>query len=431
MKKLLKNIVVSIITFEAHVVLKKYKPTVIIITGSVGKTSMKDAVGEVLGQHFFVRKSEKSYNSETGVPLTILGCTNPWNNYVLWAKVIWEGLLLMLFPNHYPKILVLEVGADKPGDVKSMMQWIVPDVVVVTKLPDIPVHVEAYASPDATREEEFSPAYSLGEQGVLIYNKDDRYAEELSKGIRAHVMSYGCSEDAQVRGEDPRIEYDAEGFPYGMSARVVHAGKLIPVEVSGALGKHQLYPVLGAIAVGITQGITLVDIVEALRRYIPPVGRMRLLHGIHNSLLIDDSYNASPVAVQAALETLKKLEVSGRRIVVLGDMLELGTYSIAEHEKVGRLAAKIADMLVTVGIRAEGIAEGAHKARLAKKNIHSFDTAKDAATFLSTEVTEGDVVFVKGSQGVRLERITEVLIQDKERAHELLVRQDKEWLQRN
>jgi len=180
MKAFLKALIVFCITKQAQMVLKKYRPTIVVVTGSVGKTSMKDAVAEVLAQKFFIRKSEKSYNSETGVPLTILGCANPWNNYTLWAKVIFEGFLLIVAKNHYPKILVLEVGADKPGDVSGMMRWITPSVVVVTCLPDIPVHVEAYASPDQTREEEFSPAHALGNTGTLIYNKDNTFAQDLS-----------------------------------------------------------------------------------------------------------------------------------------------------------------------------------------------------------------------------------------------------------
>ena len=429
MKTFLKSIIVALITFEAKMVLKKYKPTIVVVTGSVGKTSMKDAIATVLGSQFFIRKSDKSFNSETGVPLTVLGCENPWNSHVLWSKVLIEGFLLLISKNHYPKILVLEVGADKPGDVKGMMKWITPDVVVVTKLPTIPVHVEAYASPDETREEEFSPAHALTSEGTLIYSKDDEFADELAKGVSTNVVTYGFSKEADIVGVYGGLVYNGN-TPEGFTADISRGGQKECVVVHGAAGKHQLYPALGAYAVGLSFDLTPAQICESIKKYSPPQGRMRLHAGINNSLLIDDSYNASPVAVVAALDTLSEIEASGEKIVVLGDMLELGTFSMDEHINIGRYAAKKADFLITVGFRAKGIADGANKARMAKKNMEHFNTSEEATEFLKEKVRAGDVVLVKGSQGIRMERITETLLEDKSKAKELLVRQDTEWKKR-
>lgn len=429
MKTFLKSIIVALITFEAKMVLKKYKPTIVVVTGSVGKTSMKDAIAHVLSKEFFVRKSDKSYNSETGVPLTVLGCVNPWNSHVLWTKVLIEGFLLIVSKNHYPKILVLEVGADKPGDVKGMMKWITPDVVVVTKLPSIPVHVEAYASPHETREEEFSPAYALTSEGTLIYSKDDEFADEFAKGVSTNVITYGLGEGADVTGVYGGLVYEGN-TPKGFTAEITRGDQKECVLVNGAAGKHQLYPALGAYAIGLVFDLMPAQICEAIKGYTPPQGRMRLHAGINNSLLIDDSYNASPVAVVAALDTLSEIDASGEKIVVLGDMLELGTFSMDEHEHIGRYASKKADLLVTVGFRAKGIADGANKARMAKKRMEHFNTSEEAAAFLLTKVGAGDVVLVKGSQGIRMERITETLLEDKEHAKDLLVRQDTEWKKR-
>ncbi|XKT74946.1 MAG: UDP-N-acetylmuramoyl-tripeptide--D-alanyl-D-alanine ligase [Patescibacteria group bacterium UBA2103] len=429
MKTFLKSLIVPVITLQAKMVLKKYKPTIVVVTGSVGKTSMKDAVAEVLSRQFFVRKSQKSFNSETGVPLTILGCENPWNNHFLWLKVMFEGLLLIFTKNHYPKMLVLEVGADKPGDVSGMMEWITPSVVVVTKLPSIPVHVEAYASPDQTREEEFSPAHALGSEGTLIYSKDDEFADELARGVNANIMTYGFSDKSDVRGEYQGLVYEGN-TPKGLTADILRDDKKECVVVNGAAGKHQLYPALGAFAVGLTFDMTPSEICAGLASYVPPQGRMRIHEGIKNTLLIDDSYNASPVAMIAALETFADIDVSGDKIVVLGDMLELGTFSMDEHIHVGRYVAKKADFLITVGLRAKGIAEGANKGRMAKKNMEHFNTSEEAAAFLVDKVGDGDAVLVKGSQGVRMERISEALLLNKEKAKDLLVRQDVEWKRR-
>ena len=141
MKEIFKKFVVAALTFEAQVLLKRTRPKIVAITGSVGKTSTKDAVYAVLKEHVHARKSEKSFNSDIGVALTVLGLSNGWNNPFLWVKNIFDGALHALFQSNYPKVLILEMGVDRKGDMKRLTQWIKPDVVVVTRLPDVPVHV--------------------------------------------------------------------------------------------------------------------------------------------------------------------------------------------------------------------------------------------------------------------------------------------------
>ncbi|MFZ1987832.1 MAG: Mur ligase family protein, partial [Minisyncoccia bacterium] len=176
MKKLLRSITALWLAFLARLVIAKYKPRIVMVTGSVGKTSTKDAVRAALSSRAFVRASEKSYNSEFGVPLTILGSKNPWTDALGWFRVLKEACALLLLPNHYPTILVLEVGADRPGDLAKILRIATPDVVVVTWLPEIPVHVEAYISPEAVREEEFVPAYGLAQGAPLIIASEDHHA---------------------------------------------------------------------------------------------------------------------------------------------------------------------------------------------------------------------------------------------------------------
>ena len=141
MKNILKKIIIYKITTLARLVLLKYKPKIVAVTGNVGKTSTKDAIYTVLSSEFFVRKSEKSFNSDIGVPLTILGCHNGWSNPILWIKIIIRGIELVVFKNKYPQWLVLEVGADRPGDIKNITEWIKPDVVVVTRFGEVPCKV--------------------------------------------------------------------------------------------------------------------------------------------------------------------------------------------------------------------------------------------------------------------------------------------------
>ena len=153
MKSILKKIISSILIYQSKVILKKYKPFIISVTGSVGKTSTKDAIFSALSDNVHVRKSDKSFNSEIGVPLTILGCQNGWTDPLAWAMNILHGFELIIFKSDYPKFLVLEIGADHPGDIESISKWLVSDIVVITKIGEVPVHVEFFSSPEAPIKE--------------------------------------------------------------------------------------------------------------------------------------------------------------------------------------------------------------------------------------------------------------------------------------
>jgi len=423
MKNILKFIIVFVLTLFARAVVRRYRPRIVMVTGSVGKTSAKDAVAAVLGARFLVRKSEKSFNSEFGVPFTVLGVANPWNNPFAWLSVARSAFVLLFLPNHYPNLLVLEVGADKPGDLARILRIATPDVVVVTLLPDIPVHVEAYASPEAVREEEFSPSLALPAAAPLIVSADDSYALDNALRTPAHVISYGTAEGAVVRVSSLGF-YKEDGAVVGMTATVEIGGERGNCIVKGSVGKTQLLPVAAALATAHAFQIPLEEALTALESYEPPPGRGRLLRGINGSIIIDDSYNASPAAVEEALATLKTFPHAKRRIAVLGDMLELGRYSVMEHGRISALAAGSADVIAAVGIRARAFAAAPGKAE-----SMAFDNARSAATALAEYVQQGDVVLVKGSQSVRTERIVKALLADPEDAARL-VRQEKKWKQK-
>src|SRR3989339_1493297 len=174
MKTSFKKIITYIIRAEAQLVIRKYKPKIIAITGSLGKTSTKDAVYAVLSKIAYVRKSEKSFNSEIGLPLTILGCPNGWSNPFIWIENIVQSFWLIIWRAPYPEYLVLEVGVGKPGDMKkNVTPWLAPDMVVITRFPDKPVHVEFFDSVDSIIEEKSALAFALKPDGVLILNHDD------------------------------------------------------------------------------------------------------------------------------------------------------------------------------------------------------------------------------------------------------------------
>ena len=247
MKNLSKSIIVYILALFARAVIHRYQPRIVMVSGSVGKTSTKDAVAVVLSTRFFVRASDKSFNSKFGVPFTILGVKNPWENPLAWFSIVKSALALLILPNQYPNMLVLEVGADRPGDLARILRIATPHAVVITRLPDIPVHVEAYPSPEAVREEEFSPAYALPTAAPLIIPSGDSYACGSALRTSARVLSYGVSDDSFVRVSDIDFYENEEGV-VGMRAEVRVGDERKSCIVKGSVGMTQILPVAAALA---------------------------------------------------------------------------------------------------------------------------------------------------------------------------------------
>ena len=441
MKPLFKKIITNILIIEAQMVLKKYRPSIIAVTGSIGKTSTKDAIYAVLAERSFVRKSDKSFNSDIGVPLTILGCPNAWNDPLRWLANLFDGLLLILFTSDYPDWLVLEVGADRPGDIRNMAQWLPVDIAVITHIPEVPVHVEYFSSPEEVVEEKAALIRVLKPSGTLVlYADDPRVLALAERAKESRVITYGFAESAEVRGSGTEIAYADPAThpsctPVGMRAQVrikdVDGTEQSAVFVDGTLGPQAIIPFLAAAAVGMAVGTPLSDAVASFQKHHEaPRGRMRVLAGMRGSVLIDDTYNASPAPVIAALETLRELKVRGKKIAVLGDMMELGKYSATAHRKVGALAAEVADELFTVGIRMRDAAQAALDAGMSDDNIFQFERAEQVGSELARRLNDGDCVLLKGSQSVRLERTLALTLKDPLQAENLLVRQEEEWLGR-
>ena len=400
MKQFLKKIIIVLIQWEAILVLKKYKPQIIAVTGSVGKTSTKDAIFTVLSSKFFVRKSEKSFNSDVGVPLTILGCKNAWNNPFLWAKNLLEGFALLK-----------------------------PDVVVITALPDVPVHVEFFDSPEDVAAEKEELVKTLKENGVLVLNNDDEKVRAIAARYRRLPITFGFLRSSLFSASHERIVIK-KGIPQGMSFRVDSGGSSVPVTIMGALGKQHVYPALAACAVGSSQGLDMATMAGALSAHETPQGRIKILTGIKKTTVIDDTYNSSPAAVHEALAVMAELHTEGRKIAVLGDMLELGQYSVEEHKKVGQHVAETISILFVVGIRARDIARSALEHGMDENKIFQYEDSARAGKELELMLEEGDIILVKGSQSMRMEKAVLEIMAEPEQAGELLVRQNPEWLAR-
>lgn len=434
MRTVLKTILATVLRAEAKLILARYKPHIVAITGSVGKTSTKDAIFAVVADTHRARKSEKSFNSEIGLPLTILGRPTAWSNPLRWIETIVDGLVVLLSGARYPEWLVLEVGADRPGDIKSLASWLYTDIAVITRLPEVPVHVEFFDSPEAVKEEKAALLRTLKSGGAAVLYGDDAAVVALRERVPgAQIITFGFSEGVDVRARDASLITGPSGEPLGMRAHLHIDGQEGMLEVHGGVGAHALMPALAAAAVGKALEKDMSAIMRSLKHYEPPRGRMRILPGEKETHIIDDTYNSSPAAVVAALETLAAIprgKSAGRRIAVLGDMLELGRHSLNEHRKIGIKAAQTADLLITVGFRARDIAQGALDSGMADNNILQFEDAERAGKELEAMINSGDLILIKGSQSMRMEKIVEEIMKEPERANDLLVRQDREWKRR-
>lgn len=428
MRTIVRKALIGVLQAESKLVLWKYKPKIIVITGSVGKTSTKDAIYAVLSQISYVRKSEKSYNSELGLPLTVLGVPNGWNDPKIWLKDIAKGLWLILAPHKYPKWLILEVGVGKPGDMKRTASWLKTDAVVITAIGETPAHIEFFDSRKHLVEEKSGLIKTLKKDGLLVLNRDDETVFSMGAKTKNKILTYGFHAEADVLGSSDAIAYDKEDHPEGIIFRVDVEGKSLPVVIDGVFGKNHVFAAMATLALSLGLKFNILDAVNALKNYDVPPGRMRLLKGIQNTLIIDDTYNSSPFACESALNTLAEVKNKGRKIAVLGDMLELGKHTVEAHQSIGKIAKEKADVLIVVGHRALAIREGALEAGMKQKNILEFLDGYKAGEFVKTYVKNGDVILVKGSQGVRMERVVGEILLDQENKANLIVRQDKEWL---
>ncbi len=426
MKDLFKPIIVKILVWEAKLVLARHKPFIIGVTGNLGKTSTKDAIYAVMKDHVHVRRSEKSLNSEFGVPLTIIGEKTGWSSIARWATILVKGLFVP-FDKQYPSHLILEIGADRPGDIKSICSWLKPDITIVTQFGQVPVHIEFFKDRDAVVEEKSHLVSALKESGIFIFNADDHDAIKLLEKTNARKVGVGISHEADIKANNVRMY----GNPLsGTETDVVIDGASYHLVLPEVVGKSSVYSALPALAIARELHIPLEVACAAIRDGDKPKGRMRILQGMNGSIIIDDTYNASPKATEHGLQTLSSIDTTGRKIAVLGDMLELGEFTRDEHYKIGLEAAKCVHKLYTVGIRARTMAEGALDGKMDDANIMQCDTSIDAGKELVQVLQPGDVVYMKGSQGVRMEHAVKMILAETHDPRKVLVRQEKQWLLR-
>lgn len=400
--------------------LKKFKGKVVAITGSVGKTSTKEAIFTVLNSQFKVKKSMKSMNTDIGLLLTILDIESGFSSATKWSWFLIKGFFHSFFRDH-SEVLLLEFGVDKPNDMDFLLSVVKPDVAVMTNV--FPVHLDngQFKGLQDIFEEKKKLVEKLKDNGVAILNIDNTYVEHLAKSRgKRKTVTYGRSDNADFWVSNIKSSIE------GMSFILHHGDHKYPVKAN-VLGDYQIYVLLPAIICGHLFGISMEMAIAALERYSLPPGRLNIIAGRQDIAILDSSYNSSPAALTEALRVLKEIGNDRRKVAVLGNMNELGEESQALHEMVGESAAKCCDLLITVGSQAKFIAEKA-VAILGKEKVFSFKNVSEAVEFYKENILAGDLVLAKGSQNnVRLERFVKEFMAHPEDAKELLVRQEKVW----
>lgn len=417
MKSLLRKIVLKQLEILARIKLKKMNAKVIGVTGSVGKTTCKDAIYNVLSKKYRVLKNKKSFNSEFGLPLTILHQDSGFGSAKDWILILWKGFVRTFFVNDKYDYIVLEMGVDKPGDMEFLTKIAKPSIAIITAIK--PAHLDD--SQFANIDEIFVEKSKICNGAKLcLINQDDKYISTIET---KNACTYGKKHHAEYRVAN--FEQTEEGLEFDVQNNGNSYQFYAPL-----YGEYWTESLMPAIIVGIIEGVPMNNIIDAIAEFKLPPGRLSLIEGAKESLILDSSYNASPEAVK---ESLKVLDFFGksrkaRRVFIFGNMNELGKYSKELHEEVGAEIPKYCDLLLTVGEDVRYGASAANKHGLDSSKIKSFPSAKEAAKYYKEIMNFGDIILVKGSQNkVRLELFVKALMKHPEKAKELLVRQEEKW----
>lgn len=401
--------------FAAHPDVK-----LVAVSGSVGKTTTKTNIARVLSGRYRVRMLEGNHNTHLSAPIAILGIDYPENvrSIFSWLAVLRAAKLRVKQPADVD-VIVQELGSDKPGDLAQFAAYLRPAIGVVTGV--TPEHMEFFSSIEKVAEEELATANF---SQIALINRDDiegRFANFLTN--RA-IDTYGTTSAAEYR-----FEIDDFTLENGYTGRVIAPEFKEPVSATvRVFGEHTLRPAMAAVAVAVKLGLSAQDIVQGLASIAPVPGRMNILRGVKHSTLIDDTYNSSPAAAAAAMQTLYAQQAP-QRIAILGSMNELGASSQEEHQKLGNLCdPNLLAWVITVGDEAERYLAPHAKARGCQ--VKSFKSALDAGAFAHSVMEDDALILVKGSQGdIYLEEAVKILLHETSE-DQALVRQSPAWMKR-
>lgn len=391
----------------------------VVVVGSVGKTTSKRAIADVLSTRYRIRMHEGNLNTELGAPCAILGIEYPNSvkNPFVWLSVFHTARQHIRRPTDVD-VIIQELGTDHPGDIEKFGKYLSPDIAVVSAV--TPEHMEFFVTMEAVAKEELGIAKF---SKFVLINRDDvdsKYAEFITT---PNYATFGTTGSAEYRFEqhDYSIENGYTGSVFGPEYP-----EPFPATIN-VVGEHSLRPAMAAVAVGAKLGLAPSEIAKGLALVRPAPGRMNLLRGIGDTMVIDDSYNSSPAAAAAALQALYDIDRASQRIAIIGDMRELGTTSQSAHEELGGLCDPgLLSWVVTVGPESEKYLAPVARGRGCQ--VKSFMSSIQAAEFVRSVTEPGAIILAKGSQNtIFVEEAVKLLVDISEESH--LVRQSTQWLE--
>jgi UDP-N-acetylmuramyl pentapeptide synthase len=424
MRSLVRHLVLALMWGAVKRRLWAERPFVVAVTGSVGKTSTKEAVAtmlEISGKP--VVKTVGNLATDTGIPLSLMGFTEQVKGMAAWIKVLTRSITALYRRPVQRPYWVLEYSSDKPGDLAFLAQRVAPDVIVYTS--GGPVHMEYYKTQEGVLAELADLMRFLKKDGYVVRNGDDPFLRTLI--WPQHTVSYGVdglsekAEKVDVRASIQKLGATASECTFLMGEKKLAAHVAV-------IGKQQLAPVAAAALVGMKEGFTDDQVKQGIKAYQIPAGRGRLIPGTKGITIVDDSANASPEAAVAGVRMLKPWAHGRRTVAVLGNMNELGDYAVSAHREVAVAAAKSVDFFVALGQHSQDMLSAAKEAGMPGHKMLGFATPEQFMSQLEQVVERNDIIYIKASQnGMRLERVVKQLMANPADAPQLLVRQTNAW----
>ncbi|TRZ82467.1 hypothetical protein D4R86_01670 [bacterium] len=408
----------------------KYHPIVIGITGNTGKTSTKEAIYRILKQkRICLRKTPKNLNTDIGVPLAILGLDDARRNIIKWLHNFSKALLLIIHDKQPPQYLILELAADRPGEIKYFTRFLPINIGVVTAIGKDPVHLEFFPNRDRLIDEKAWLVRGIQNKGTAILNKDDQdiiaMKELIKNGVT--ILSYGKTSKSDLLVLKHK-SFLAKDTKFYTEVKFKFQSQIYHLKLPNTISNNSFYSTMPALLCGFILGVSIKDGIKALEQeaFLPP-GRMKIIKGLKETTIIDDTYNASPLSYHNALASIANININkGKKILIMGDMAELGKKSLDIHKEILKKALNSADIIICLG---KQMTSALSSINLTKSDFVNIAKDHQEAIGIAKQVVrKGDIILVKGAQVMRMEKIVKALMKSPEQAQKLLVRQEKYWI---
>ncbi|OGZ03924.1 MAG: hypothetical protein A2604_03125 [Candidatus Liptonbacteria bacterium RIFOXYD1_FULL_36_11] len=398
--------------FLARFILKRHNPIIIAIVGGAGKTLTKLAICAALKNTKIPRASisDSNISNKEASVLAILGSWDKTGGPFFFLKVIFLSFFHLIFKSkNYPQILILEFGAENQGEIKELIKIAKPSLVVMTAIGNIPPHSESFSTAEAAIREKAKILEHLSSSGCAVLNFDDPAILPMEERTKAEIITFGFKKGSDIRLSNFSLREEDEK-PIGISFKLNNYSSSVPIRLDDIFGKSAAYASAAAAAVALRFNSNLVKVSQNLSsNFSTPERCLKLLPGIKETFIIDDTCGSSPVSIKEALDVLKNLPAK-RKIAVLGDMLNLGRYTIDAHEEAGNLAANSANFLITIGARSKFTAAAAIK-KMPKSKVFSFDSVEEAGKKVQAIIKKGDLILIKASEEIHAEKVVEEIKQ--------------------